>query len=315
MQKINIKIDIREDVGQKGIWQYSSYLSPLPENFHLSLGEGNTPVISYKNLILKREDRNPTGSLKDRGMAYQVSWALARGFNKLTIPSSGNAAISAAAYCLLAGLDLTVFVSPKIEKGKLEKLKKFGVKVNISSQAVSECQQYSTKNNCFNLRPSKQEFGAEGYQTIAFELAKAHSVIDNLFLPVSSGVSLTGIAKGFRKLGFLPKIHLCQPASLCPIASLYDQNYQPENTSLATALVAKITPLKNEIMKIIAESGGTGWVIENREIAREQKLLEKVGIITSPEGILAVAAFVKAEKSGNIAGKTVCLLTGKKYLL
>ena len=313
MEKVNLRIDIRADGGQKGIWQYSSYLSPLPEDFHLSLGEGGTPTISYKNLILKREDQNPTGSLKDRGMAYLISWAYARGFKKLALSSSGNAAISAAAYCLLAGLDLTVFVSLKIEKNKLEKLKKFGIKVNLSSRAVSECQQYSTKNNCFNLRPSKQEFGAEGYQTIAFELAKTHGVIDNLFLPVSSGVCLAGVAKGFRKLGFLPKIHLCQPASLCPIASLYDKNYQPENTSLATALVAKATPLKNEIIKIITESGGTGWAIENQEIVREQKLLEKAGIVTSSEGVLAVAAFAKAKRTGNISGKTVCLLTGKRY--
>lgn len=163
------------------------------------------------------------------------------------------------------------------------------------------------------MRPSKQEFGAEGYQTIAFELAKAYGIIDNLFLPVSSGVSLTGIARGFGKLGFLPKIHLCQPASLCPLASLFDRNYQPESTSLTTALVAKITPLKNEIIKIIKESGGTGWVIGNQEIIREQKLLEKEGIITSSEGVLAVAAFTKAKKTGNIAGKTVCLLTGKRY--
>lgn len=313
MQKINIKIDIKADVGQKGIWQYSSYLSLLPENFHLSLGEGNTPGLPYKDLILKREDQNPTGSLKDRGMAYQISWAFARGFNRLALSSSGNAAISAAAYSLLAGLDLTVYVSPKIGKSKLEKLRKLGVKVNISSRAVSECQKYSTQNNYLNLRPSRQEFGAEGYQTIAFELAKAYGVINNLFLPVSSGVSLTGIAKGFKVLGFLPKIHLCQPSSLCPIASLYDQDYQPEKTSLTTALVAKFTPLKNEIIKIIKESGGTGWVIGNQDVVHEQKLLEKEGIITSPEGALTVAAFTKAKNLGNISGKSVCLLTGKRY--
>lgn len=313
MKKINIKIEIIKDKEQKGIWQYSSYLSLIPEKYRLSTREGHTPTQLYNNIILKREDQNPTGSLKDRGMAYLVSWAMARGQKELTLSSSGNAAISAAAYCFLADLSLTVFVSSNIDKGKLNKLKKMGVKIISSNRPVSECQKYTLKNKCLNLRPSKQEFGPEGYQTIAFELIEKHGVVDHLFLPVSSGVCLTGIARGFQKLGFMPKFHLCQPASLCPIASLYDKKFQPELTSMATALVAKTTPLKDDILKILTQSGGTGWVIENQDLIREQESLEKAGIITSPEGALAVAACVKAGQTQEVTGNIVCLLTGMKY--
>ena len=153
-------------------------------------------------------------------------------------------------------------------------------------------------------------FGPEGYQTISFELAENQGIVDDIFIPVSSGASLLGVARGFKKIGFLPRIHACQGAAVCPIASLFDKNFKAEKESLARALVAKYTPLKDEIIEVIRESGGTGWVIGNQAIAEAQSILEGRGIKTSAEGALALAAFRKTKNSGYSLGKSVCLLTG-----
>lgn len=310
--KFELKLMIQE--GSKGLWRFSSYLTSVVEEFKLSLGEGDTPINKYdENLFFKREDKNPTGSWKDRGMAYLISRAYMDGQKNLVLPSSGNAAISAAEYCQIAGLNLFVFVSEKIEKEKLALLEKKGVKIVSTLRPISEALRFAKERGYFLLRPSKSEFGTEGYQTIAFEIATQIGAVEDIFLPVSSGVGLCGIADGFKKLGFAPRLHVVQPAAVCPIAKKFDKNYSAEEENLARAIVAKFTPLSKQINQEIVISKGTGWVVSNQEIINAQKFLEENSLVTSNEGAMTYAAYLKAQNQGWSLGKTVCILTGKKY--
>ncbi len=306
---------MEKDPAQKGIWQYSQYLTDVPSVFRLSLNEGNTKeeFFAYLDVVLKREDQNPTGSLKDRGMAYLISKARSEGFTNFVLSSSGNAAISAANYCCLAGVKLKIFVSPRINTKKLEVLKKIVENVSINERPLTMASRFTKENNVYNLRPSLNKFGSEGYQTISFELTEDNQEVSDIFIPVSSGVNLLGIYQGFKKTRMLPRLHLCQSSVVCPLAGLFDRDYPPEEVSLATALVAKHSPLKEQVLKAIEESGGTGWVIGNEQIKQADKILREHKIETSAEGALALAAVEKARKKGWQIKKGVCLLTGKKY--
>lgn len=314
MKKSKIKFKIGFDPNKEGIWRYASFLAPIPEQFQLTLGEGKTDeIILNENVSLKREDQNPTGSVKDRGMAFLVSWAYSCGKKDLVLSSSGNAAISAAKYSQIADINLYAFVSPSINPGKLKKLEELKAKVFISPRPVSEAIKFSQKNNFLSLRPSRSEYGNEGYQTISFELSESAKFPEDIFIPVSSGVMLLGIIKGFKKLGFLPRIHVCQSSAVYPIASFFTNDFQQEKKSLAEALVAKFSPLRNQVIEAVKESKGSGWVISNQEILACQRILEAKGITTSEEGALAVAAWQKAKQGNWPVGETVCLLTGRKY--
>ena len=79
----------------------------------VSLGEGSTPLLpaprlpqaaGLRELWLKWEASNPTGSYKDRGMTVAVSTALERGAQAVLCASTGNTGASAAAYAARAGL-------------------------------------------------------------------------------------------------------------------------------------------------------------------------------------------------------------------
>ena len=309
-----MKIDT--DLKQEGIWQYHKYLSPVSPEFRLSLGEGNTKE-DYCNALdvtLKREDQNPTGSLKDRGMAYLISKALSLGEKKFVLSSSGNAAISAVKYAQKAGLALKVFVSPRVDKGKLEILKKAQADVLIEERPLTMAARFAKENSFYNLRPSINEFGHEGYKTLAFEIYQNIPDVSDIFIPVSSGVNFLGIYEGFNQIGGLPRFHLCQSSFIHPMAVNFDTKFQTEEKSLASSLVAKRSPLGDEIVKAVKISGGTGWIIENSQINEAQKILVKEGITTSNEGALALAAVTKAKRADWHLKKTVVLLTGKKYI-
>lgn len=304
---------LQVDPTQRGIWQYHFYYPPLEEKFRLSLGEGQTAIEKYEGIFFKREDQNPTGSFKDRGLAYQISWAYEQGFNDLVLSTSGNAGIAAAAYCQLVKIKLHVFVSPAVNHAKLAKIKQFGCQIKITSRPVSGAVKFAKTNQFFNLRPSQQKEGFEGYKSIAFEIHQNQGKIDSLFIPVSSGTALVGVAEGFKFLDYLPQLHLVQTTAVCPMARIFDKDYLATKTSMAEALVAKVTPRKEEVISLVKQSGGGGWVVSDEQIMEAEKSLERWGIKTSAEGAAAFAGIWKARKKGkNLGKKVVCLLTGKK---
>lgn len=306
--------ELQEEKSTAGIWRYHPYYLPIEENFRLTLGEGGTPEVALEEIVFKREDENPTGSVKDRGMAFQVSWVWQKGIKAVAISSSGNSAISAAAYCQLAGIRLYAFVSPKINKEKLEKIESFNVKVFLTPRPVSDAVKFAKEENVFLLRSSISEEALEGYQSLAFELHKNLGRIDDLFLPVSSGTTLAGIAKGYQNLGYLPRFQVVQTTAVHPIADVFDKDYKASLTSLADALVARVTQRKEAVIGLIKESQGCGWVVNDEEIQKACFWLESHNLSTSAEGAASLAAIWKAKKKGVVLGsKIVCLLTGRSY--
>lgn len=306
-------VNLQEDVSKKGIWHFHKYFPPIKEKFWLSLEEGKTPAITVEGIIFKREDLNPTGSLKDRGIAYQISQAFSSGKKNLLLSSSGNAAISAAAYCQLAKINLQIFVSPRINSEKLARMRLFGPSVIFSNRPLSDSIKAAKEFGLLNLRPSTDPAGIEGYKTVAFEIYKDFGRIEDLFLPVSSATALVGIAEGFKILGFLPRIHACQSTKVFIIADKFDKDFVATTTSLAEALVAKTTPRKDQAIEIIKESGGFGWVIEDGRIRSASEWLRRNKLTTSEEGALTLASIWKAKEKKFKLGKTVCLLSGRKY--
>jgi len=304
---------LQEDKIARGIWKYHHYFPPIEKKYWLSLDEGQTPLVEKEGIIFKQEDLNPTGSLKDRGLAYQISQAYAAGEKNLVISSSGNAAVSAAAYCRLAGINLFAFLPKNIEPGKLEKAREYQAKITLSDRPLSDSLKFSKKFGFKNLRPSLDPFGVEGYKTIAFEIFRELGKIDDIFLPVSSATCLVGLAEGFKILGFFPRIHCCQSTKVFEIAGQFDKDFVKTKTSLARALVARVTPRRKEAIEIIKKSGGWGWVVGDFGIREAMGWLYNKGINTSEEGALALAAIWKAKNNGWKLGKTVCLLTGMKY--
>ncbi len=275
---------------------------------------GQTQLKQVEGIYFKCEYENPTGSHKDRAMAYQVSKLEEKGIKKAVISSSGNAAISASHYCRLAGIKLTVFVSPKIKSQKLNQLKKLSCQIISTLKPISSAFQFAKTNQAFNLRQSKDENALIGYMTLPCELIETGINIDAIFLPVSSGATVCGMVRGYQKAGKkLPAIHVVQTEAVHPLSSLFDKKYSETKNSLADAIVAKYSPLYAEIIEYVKKSKGFGWVISDQEMIVAQKWLLQNDLHCSYEGAAALAALWKAEKQGMKYHHPVCILTGKNY--
>ena len=273
-----------------------------------------TSLTCINNLYFKCEYENPTGSVKDRSIIYQVSQLKQKKIKNAVISSSGNAAISAAKYCQHAHIALTVFVSPHICSAKLEVLKKMSCTIVSSLKPISNAVKFAQEHNAYNMRQSKDELAPIGYGIIAHEIYCQLPIVDAVFIPVSSGTSFVGIARGFRKLGKLPALHAVQTEAIHPVAEKFDTEFHKKEKSLADGIVARFTPRNEEIVAWINISNGSGWVISDEEAARAHTWLEEHNIHCSYEGALTLAALWKAKKKGSVYENPVCLLTGKYYV-
>jgi hypothetical protein len=120
------------------IERYRDRLPFGPQDPVVTLHEGSTPLVpatriserAGREVLLKLEGANPTGSFKDRGMTCAVSAAVREGARAVICASTGNTAASAAAYAARAGLTGAVIVPEgKIATGKLAQALMHGARV------------------------------------------------------------------------------------------------------------------------------------------------------------------------------------------
>src|SRR5687767_4381425 len=105
-----------------GLWRYRGWLPVAGEG--VTLGEGGTPLRPSRafggSVYLKDEGANPTRSFKDRPVAVATAMAIELEAPGLICASTGNTAVSVAAYGAHAGLPVECLVPEGTPPDKLE---------------------------------------------------------------------------------------------------------------------------------------------------------------------------------------------------
>lgn len=315
------------------IWSFEDFKNSIDSKYQLTLGEGNTPIdnidIDGVEVVFKREDQNPNRSFKDRSLAYQISKYYQDGVKKFVISSSGNAAVSAAAYCGLVGLELDVFVSENIPEYKLLSipspspfLRREGdvcVKVHKVMRPKSDAIKFARETGAVNLRGSMDDNAIVGFKTLGYELAKQVPDADGIFTCCSSGTSAVGIRDGYtppsppyNRVGtIVPQIHIVQTTKINPIGKEFDNDFEATEDSIANAVSDRVAHRKQRVVDLIHETKGTGWVVGDNEIRNAKEFLVSKGIeIEGYNAYVGFAGYLKAVKSGLKFEKPVVLITG-----
>ena len=181
----------------------------------VSLGEGSTPLLaaprlarraSLRELWLKWEGSNPTGSYKDRGMTVAVSIALEQGAQAVLCASTGNTAGSAAAYAARAGLPALVLTPQGAVAGaKLAQTRMLGATVlevdgsfDDALRAAQELAERGSHVLVNSLNPHRRE----GQKTAVLEIVEELGGAPDAFvLPYGGGGNTSSYAQGLTELG------------------------------------------------------------------------------------------------------------------
>jgi threonine synthase len=181
----------------------------------VSLGEGSTPLLAaprlaeaagIRELWLKWEATNPTGSYKDRGMTLAVSKAVEEGAEAVICASTGNTAASAAAYAARAGLPALVLTPQGAVAGaKLAQTRMLGATVlevqGDFDTALAAAQELGGRGSHV-LVNSLNPYRREGQKTAVLEVVEELGGAPDAFvLPYGGGGNTSAYAQALRELG------------------------------------------------------------------------------------------------------------------
>jgi threonine synthase len=301
------------------MWRYADV---LPDAEPVTLGEGFTPMLpsrTTKNVWIKDEGLNPTGSFKARGLGMAVTMAKKYGLKKLAIPSAGNAASALAAYSARAGIEAHIFMPKDVPKANLVECESYGAHITLVNGLISDCARMigerKEKEGWFEISTLKEPFRVEGKKTMGYEVAEqmGWTLPDAIIYPTGGGVGLIGMWKAFEEmeeLGWIttgmkrPKMIVVQAAGCAPIPKAWEEGKavsEPwkDATTLAAGLRVPKAYADYIILDVLKRSGGTAVTATDDEIlAAVRKWASAEGVFAAPEGAACLVAYEKLIASG-----------------
>jgi len=329
--------------GPRSMWRYAPVLPVSKPPAIVSLGEGWTPLMKlkryggYKNLWLKDEGMNPTGSFKARGLSCAVSMCVELGINKVAIPSAGNAASAMAAYAAAAGIEAHIFMPRDVPQSNYIECKAFGAKVTLVDGLISDCAKIVAERGpaegWFDVSTLKEPYRIEGKKTMGYELAEQlmWRLPDVIFYPTGGGVGLIGMWKAFdemEELGWIgperPKMIAVQVEGCQPVVRAFEQGTERsefwQNAATVAAGLRVPKPLGDFlVLQAVRASGGRAIAVSDDEMMQAGvRLATDEGIFVAPEGAACMAALDKLIASGFLQSDERIVIyntgSGLKYL-
>ncbi len=308
-----------------GVWRYRAFLPTVNQERVVTLGEGGTPLLraerlgrelGLRNLLIKDESRNPTGSFMDRGATVLLSMASVRGIKECTCVTTGNLGASLAAYCAKAAIDSRVRVHPNTDQGKLYQMLAYGAEVVTASARPEK------ERGAHSLAvTARNPYLLEGEKTTAFEIIQdlGWRPPDVIVVPVGTGGHLSMIWRAMAQLlqtGLIdtPSCRLIgvQVEGGAELARGGGGAHAPRVASVAE-LEDSEPYFHAEAARAIKDSRGTSVSTTESETLRATVLLARTeGIFAEAASASVIASLRGAEQSGTIHGDdtVVCIVTG-----
>jgi threonine synthase len=328
------------------IWRWHEMMPVEDPSNIVSLGEGGTPLLragrlearsEFRDLWIKDESANPTGSFKARGLSAAVSKAKELGYTKIALPTAGNAGGAAAAYAAKAGMECYVFMpddTPPVFRVECER---YGAKVTLVKGLIDDCgrmvAEQAPREGWHDVSTLKEPFRVEGKKTMGYEIAEdfGWKLPDAILYPTGGGTGLIGMWKAFDEMeemgwidGARPKMFAVQAEGCAPIPKAFAEGKMvsekfPNAHTYASGLRVPKPFADYLILKYVRASGGSAVTVTDDEMRRaSEEIGAAEGLFVAPEGGAVWAAAKNLRASGllDAASRVVLFNTGSgfKYL-
>ncbi|MBX2941074.1 MAG: threonine synthase [Cyclobacteriaceae bacterium] len=335
----------KDEINQKerSMWRYQGMLPVLDEANIVSLGEGWTPMLladrlsakyGMRELLIKDESANPTGSFKARGLSMAVSKAKELGVECCIVPTAGNAGGALSAYCAKAGMRAIVVMPRHTPEAFKKECRYFGAELIEVDGLISDCgkkvAEIKLTTACFDVSTMKEPYRLEGKKTMGYEIAEQLNwrLPDVILYPTGGGTGLIGMWKAFhemKELGWitsrLPRMVAVQSANCNPIVQILEgkldtvKNYKGSPT-FANGLAVPTPFAEKMILNVLHESKGTAIAISDDAIKDAMKEIASLeGLLVCPEGAALLPAMKALLDKGKIerSESVLMLNTGLAY--
>jgi len=309
------------------IWRYGKFLGLDVMEPSLQMGVGWTPLITARffgrNVHIKLDYLQPTGSFKDRGVNAMVNQLVAMGVRSMVEDSSGNAGASLAAHGARFGIPTKIFVPENTPEAKRQQISVYGAELIIIPGTRSD-----TENTAQEEIRGDRTYASHAYHpaylsgqlTAAFEVwEQLNKRVPNwIICPVGQGGIFLGFYFGFLMLlksgliEYLPRMVAVQPTNVAPLYQAWQQGLNrvpevlPSNQTIATGAAIKKPVRGSRLLQAVMETSGFVIAVEETAILEAHKVLAQKGFFVESTSALALAGFKKI--AGEILDDDIVLL-------
>jgi threonine synthase len=336
----------KQDLSRRpaSMWRYAEFLPIDSTDEIITLGEGFTPVLrmqragsGFRELWMKDEGLNPTGTFKARGAAAGVTRAQALGVREFAMPTAGNAGGAWAAYGARAGMKAHIVMPDDAPEMNKKEAWAYGADVRLVRGLISDAgaivAKACAKYGWFDASTLKEPYRIEGKKTMGLELAEQFDwrPPEVILYPAGGGVGLIGIWKAFdelRAIGWMdrevrPRLVAVQAEGCMPLVQAFDEGKDEsqfwQNASTVAAGIRVPKALGDFlVLQGIRETNGVAVAVSDSQIHDALRLLAaEEGALVCPEGAATYAAARKLLDEGIISPDERVLLlntgSGLKY--
>ena len=323
------------------MWRYREVLPVRDDSNIIDLGEGSTPTLrlgrierdlGLRELWLKDEGANPTGTFKARGAAAAYSRARELGIKDIAMGTAGNAGSALAAYSAAGGITAHVAMPSFTPDPIKAECRAYGAEVvevdgpiSVAGKLMSE---RAGANGWFEGSTLKEPYRIEGKKTMGYELAEffGWQMPDVVLYPTGGGVGLIGIWKAaleMQRMGWLegrkmPRLVAVQAGGCDPIVDAFEAGRSSASApdspyTLAAGLLVPLPYGHRLVLRIIKETGGAAISVDDSQLEEAMATMaEREGLLLCPEAAALLPALQSLLGSGTIAAdeRIVLLSTG-----
>ncbi len=291
----------------------------------INLEVGDTALTRLRNLerdhglrqlYIKFEGDNPTGTQKDRIAFAQVYDAIRRGYNTVALATCGNYGVAMAFACALAGLECRVYIPASYHTERIREMENYQADIirlpGTYEEVVTASSREARKKDFYDANPgaSNTPLQLKAYSEIASEIYdQLRDAPKFVACPVSNGTLLAGVFRGFvnlykrGKTSRIPHFIAGSSSNKNPIVSSFNKGLATcEDLDPSKIRETEINePLINwhsfdgdEALYALRESGGFARPISDQKMKNmASQLLKNDGIKVLPAATAGLIALLE----------------------
>ncbi len=292
--------------------------------------------VGLRQLYLKFEGGNPTGTQKDRIAFAQAMDALRRGFEAMTVATCGNYGAAVAMAASFAGLRCFIYIPEGYRTKRIDEMTSWGAEIircpGDYERAVELSGDRAQKEDIYDANPGGANTALQlrAYGEIAYEIYdELRDAPAAIALPVSNGTTLAGLHRGFvslyrrGKTSRIPRMIAGSTFGKNPIIRAFRKNLAECEDLVPDRLheTAVNEPLVNwhaidgdlALEAIRASDGHAGYASDKGMSQYARILREKEGLSVLPASTAGLIALLEHHKHTPLPGdRYVVVVTGKK---
>jgi threonine synthase len=292
--------------------------------------------VGLRQIYLKFEGDNPSGTQKDRIAFAQAMDAMRRGFEAITVATCGNYGVATALAASVAGLRCYVYVPESYHTGRVEEMRRHGAEVlrvpgdyesvvQVSRERADEDDVYDANPGGANTALQLRAYGEIAYE-IYDELRDAPTAVA---VSVSNGTTLAGIHKGFvslyrrGKTSHIPPIIAGSSFGKNPIVQAFLKD-APRCESLEPQKIRE-TPVNEPLINwssidgdhaldaIRSSAGWAAYASDKSMLSYSRLIREQQGLSVLPASTAGLIALLdRHQKAPLRPGRYLVILTGRR---